>query len=117
MDDTQNKNYKLHHKAIKFLVTFISFKEYKKISNIESTKTIYDSLRFNYEGNKQVKESKANYLKKKYKLFKMNKYENVETIFSIFQTLVSEFKLLNKVILLLIMSKNILRSMPKKWRI
>lgn len=55
MDDTQNKNYKLHHKAMKFLVTFISFKEYKKISNIESTKTIYDSLRFNYEGNKQVK--------------------------------------------------------------
>lgn len=44
MYDTQNKTYKLHGKSITFILNAISFKNYDKITNTKSTKSIYDSL-------------------------------------------------------------------------
>lgn len=44
MYDTQNKTYKLHGKSITFILNAISFKDYDKITNTKSTKTMYDSL-------------------------------------------------------------------------
>lgn len=62
-----------------------------------------------------MKESKDNALIKKYELFKMKTDEKVEVVFSRFQTLVFETKvLIKKTITYLIMSKKILRSLPKR---
>lgn len=71
IEDPLNKAYNLHHNFITFLVNYISYKEYHKVTNIESEKTIYIHFCLNYEGSKQVKESKRKLFDQKHELFKM----------------------------------------------
>lgn len=87
MIEQQKKDYKNHHKSRTILLNLISYTEYEKIKNRDSTKSIFDSLRMTREGNTQVKETKALTLILKYEMFKMEDDETVENI-SRFQTLV-----------------------------
>ena len=84
MTDQQKKDFKNHHKARTILLNVISYTEYEKITNIDSSKSIFDSLRMTHEGNAQVKETKALTLIQKYEAFKMEDDETVETMFSRF---------------------------------
>ena len=59
MADQQKKYFKNHHKAITILLNVISYTEYEKITNRDSVKSIFDSLRMTHEGNAQLKETKA----------------------------------------------------------
>ena len=81
MTNQQKKNHKNHHKARTILLNAISYTEYEKITNKDSTKSIFDSLRMTHEGNDQVKETKALALIQKYEAFKMEDDENVEAMF------------------------------------
>lgn len=44
MNDQQNKDNKNHHKSRTILLNVISYTEYENITNIDSAKSIFDSL-------------------------------------------------------------------------
>jgi hypothetical protein len=94
----------------------IAHDEYLKIVNKTTAKSIWESLKSKYEGNKQVREAKANLLVQQYELFKMKDGEDIETMFSRFQILVSGLQVLNKSYTVANHVKKILRSLPPKWR-
>ena len=116
MTDQQKKEFKNHHKARTILLSAISHTEHEKITNRESAKHIFDSLRMTHEGNTQVKETKALALIQKYEAFKMEEDETIETMFSRFQILVAGLKVLDKGYSTADHVKKIIRSLPKKWR-
>lgn len=84
MIDQQKKDYKNHHKVKTILLNSISYTEYEKITNRDTSKSIFDSMRTTHEGNAQVKETKALALIKKYEAFKMEDGETIENMFSRF---------------------------------
>jgi hypothetical protein len=94
----------------------ISHDEYLKIGDKRTAKSIWDSLKSKYEGNKQVKEAKANLLVHQYELFKMKDGEDIETMFSRFQILVSGLQVLDKSYTEADHVRKVLRSLPPKWR-
>ena len=116
MTDQLKKEYKNHHKAKAILLNAISYTEYEKITNKDSSKSIFDSLKMNHEGNDQVKETKALALIQKYEAFKMEDEESVEAMFSRFQTLIAGLRVLNKGYSTSYHVKKIIRSLPSKWR-
>lgn len=59
MNKQQKKDNKNHHRSITILLYAISYSEYEKIRNKDSTKSIFDSLRMTHEENKEVKETKT----------------------------------------------------------
>ena len=81
MPDKQKRDFRNHHKAIMILMSVISYSEYEKITNRDTTKNMFDSLRMTHEGNMQVKETKALALIQKYEAFKMEESESIETMF------------------------------------
>ncbi|XP_050876372.1 uncharacterized protein LOC127080086 [Lathyrus oleraceus] len=89
----QKKDYKNHHKARTILLNAISYNEYENITNKDTAKSIFYSLRMTHEGNTQVKETNSLALIKKYEAFKMEDEETVENMFLRFQTLVVGLKL------------------------
>jgi hypothetical protein len=93
---TQKLEYKKHHSVKGMMTNAISHDEYLKIGDKRTAKSIWDSLKSKYEGNKQVKEAKANLLVHQYELFKMKDGEDIETMFSRFQILVSGLQVLDK---------------------
>ena len=96
MSDQQKKELKNHHKARTILLSAISYTKYEKITNRDSAKNIFDSLRMTHEGNTQVKETKTLALIQKYEAFKMEEDEIVEAMFSMFQILIAGLKVLDK---------------------
>jgi predicted house-cleaning NTP pyrophosphatase (Maf/HAM1 superfamily) len=116
MSVDQKKKFKDHYRARTILLNAISYEEYEKITNRESAKSIYDSLRMTHEGNAQVKETKALALVQKYKAFKMEDDEYVEAMFSRFQMLIAGLRVLDKGYSTADHAKKIIRSLPKKWR-
>jgi hypothetical protein len=70
----------------------------------------------NYEGNKKVREAKVNLLVQQYEMFKMKVGENIETMFSRFQTLVSGLQILKKSYSTVDHVNKILKSLPSRWR-
>ena len=77
MFDQQKSDFKNHHKARIILLSAISYSECEKISNRETAKNMFDSLRMTHEGNIQVKETKALALIHKYEAFKMEDSESI----------------------------------------
>lgn len=78
MCDQQKKDHTNHHTSITILLNAISFDEYEKITNIDSTKFIFDSLKMTYEGNEQFKETKSLALIQKCESFKMEADEIIK---------------------------------------
>jgi len=70
----------------------------------------------NYEGNMKVKEAKAIMLVQQYEKFRMKDDENIEVMYTRFQTLVSGLQILKKSYVVVGHVKKILRSSPVKWR-
>ena len=93
---TQKLEYKKHHSVKGMMTNAISHDEYLKIGDKRTAKSIWESLKSKYEGNKQVREAKANLLVHQYELFKMKDGEDIETMFSRFQILVSGLQVLDK---------------------
>jgi len=57
-----NKIYRKNHRVRRILVEALPHSKYVKIVNKSTTKTIFESLCFTYEGNQQVREAKTNHL-------------------------------------------------------
>lgn len=114
MTNKQKKDYKNHHKTRTILLNSISYTDYEKITNKDTTKSIFDSLRMTHEGNTQVKETKALTLIQKYEAFKMDDNETIENMFSRFQTLFEGLKVLDKVYSTADHVRKIIRSLPKR---
>ena len=91
LSDQQKRDFKNHHKARTILLSAISYSN-MKISNRDTAKNMFDSLRMTHEGKIQVKETKALALIEKYEAFKMEESESIETMFSRFQILVAGLK-------------------------
>ncbi|XP_073222520.1 uncharacterized protein [Cicer arietinum] len=94
MNANKKNMYKMHYKSRTFMINAITFRKFDKCPNKKTSKSIYDSLILTHEGSKQVQEAKANLLVKKYDLFKIEEDEDIETMFSRFQNLVSGLKVL-----------------------
>lgn len=65
----------------------IYYTKYERIGNIDYAKSIFDFLRMTHEGNEQVNETNPQALIQRYKSFKMEEYEIIDDMFSMFQTL------------------------------
>src|SRR4051812_42292316 len=115
MDDDQKKLFKNHHKCRTVLLNVISHAEYEKISNKETAYDIYESLKMTHEGNAQVKDTKALALIQKYEAFKMEDDEDIEKMFSRFQTLTAGLRVLDKGYTKADHVKKIIRSFPRRW--
>ena len=113
---SQKKLHKKHHKIIGILVAALPHKEYLKMSDKSTAKTMFASLCSNYEGNKKVKEAKATMLVHQYELFRMKEDEDIETMYSRFQTLVSGLQILKKRYVASDHVNKIIRCLPAKWR-
>lgn len=113
MTEQHKRDSKNHHKARTILLNAISYTEYENMTNKYTTKSIFNSLRMNYEGNAQVKETKALSLIKKYEVFKMEDEETIENMFSRFQNLVPGLKVMDKGYSTADHVKKIIRSLPK----
>lgn len=98
------------------MVNNLPFPKYTKIVEKSTAKSIFDSLCSTYEGNQQVNEVKENLLVQQYKLFKMKDDEDIETMVSRFQTLVSIRHVLSECYTTTDRVKKILRSHPVRWR-
>jgi len=112
----QKKLYKKHHTIRGILVAALPHKEYLKMSDKSTAKAMFTSLCSLYEGNKKVREAKATMLVHQYELFRMKEDENIETMYSRFQTLVSGLQILKKSYVASDHVNKILRSLPTKWR-
>src|SRR3954469_17785174 len=115
MSDDQKKQFKNHHKSRTVLQNAISHAEYEKISNRETAHDIYESLKMTHEGNTQVKETKALALIQEYEAFKMEDDENIEKMFSRFQTLTAGLRVFDKGYTKADHVKKIIRSLPRRW--
>jgi hypothetical protein len=113
MFDQQKKDFKNHHKAKTILLNVISYTEYEKITNRDSAKSIFESLRMTHEGNAQVKETKAFALIQKYEAFKMEDDENIKPCSEGFRCLLQNLRFWTKGILQLIMSRKLSEVFPK----
>jgi hypothetical protein len=98
------------------VVDVIPHYEFNKLTNTSTAKYAFEALCATYEGNEQVKEAKTNLLVQQYELFRMKEDEDIETMFSRFQTLVSGLQVLKKSYTSSNHVKRILRSLPAKWR-
>jgi len=87
-----------------------------KMSNKSTAKAMFASLCVNYEGNKKVTEAKELMLVHQYELFKMKDDENIEEMYSKFQTLVSGLQIMKKSYVAFDHVSKILRSLPARWR-
>ncbi|XP_073219731.1 uncharacterized protein [Cicer arietinum] len=116
MDDEHKKMYKMHHKSKTFMINAITLKGFDKCTDKETTNNIYENLVMTYEGNKQVQGANVNHLVRKYELLKMEEDQDIEIIFSKFQTLILGLKVLEKNYTIVDHAKKILRSLPSKWR-
>jgi len=112
----QKKLYKKHHTIKGILVAALPHKEYLKMSDKSTAKAMFTSLCSLYEGNKKVRAAKATMLVHQYELFRMKEDENIETMYSRFQTLVSRLQILKKSYVASDHVNKILRSLPAKWR-
>src|SRR3954470_11900760 len=68
-----------------------------------------------HEGNAQVKDTKALALIQKYEAFKMEDDENIEKMFSRFQTLTAGMRVMDKGYTKADHVKKIIRSLPRRW--
>jgi hypothetical protein len=99
------------------LVEALPHAEYMKIGDRSTAKSIFESLCSTYEGNQQVKEAKANQLVHQYAIFKMNEDEDIENMFSRFQTFVSGLEVQKESYTSPYHVKKILRSLPTRYRL
>ena len=70
--------------------------EYSRVSMCTSAKEIWKNLKLIYEGNNQVKETKANLLVHEYELFKMKPEESISEIFARLSEITNVLKALGK---------------------
>jgi hypothetical protein len=112
----QKKLYKKYHKIRGILVATLPHREYLNMSDKSTAKAMFSSLCSNYEGNKKVREVKATMLVQQYEMFRMKENEDIEVMYSWFQTLVSGLQILKKSYVDVDHVKKILRSIPGKWR-
>src|SRR6266487_4041961 len=110
------KIFSKYNKVKQIMMSAISRDEYTKIMDRSTAKAMYDSLCSNYDGNRQVQNAKVRLLVQQYELFTMKPNEDIETMFSIFQTLVSNLRILNKSYTTSDHVWKILNSLTDKWR-
>jgi len=87
-----------------------------KMSDKSIAKAMFSSLCANYEGSKKVREAKTLMLVHQYELFKMKDDENIEGMYSRFQTLVFGLQILKKSYVASDHVSKILKSLPARWR-
>ncbi|CAJ2653059.1 unnamed protein product [Trifolium pratense] len=110
------KIYTKHHRVKDIVVGAIRHEDYVRIENKSTAKSIFDSMCATYDGNEKVQEAKASLLIRQYELFTMQQDENIETMFTRFQILVSGLKALKRSYSTYDHVQKILRSLPIAWR-
>lgn len=76
---------------------------------------MWDTVVVTYEGSNEVKRNKLSLLTKQYELLAMLENENIQSMFSIFQTILNELKSLGKSYDNFDNIDKILRRLPRQW--
>ena len=108
--------YLLNSKARNALMCALSQEEYAKVHSFKSAKQMWDTLALTYEGSEHVKRNKLSLLTRKYELFTMEEGEDVQVMFSRFQTILNELRSLGRTYDNYDHIDKILRSLSRKWR-
>ncbi|XP_016552587.1 uncharacterized protein LOC107852049 [Capsicum annuum] len=98
---------------ISLLLYVVSEEEYDKISTCVIAKEMWDKLEVTYEGNTKVKKSKFFALVNEYELFKMEKNEDIKTMFDRFSKIVCELKSLGMIYAHNLQVHKLVQSLPK----
>lgn len=94
--DEQKQRYLINSKAHNSLICSLSEEEYRKVHTYQGAKEMWVTLVVTYEGSSEVKRNKLNLLTRQYKLFIMLENENIQSMFSRFQTILNKLKSLGK---------------------
>ena len=86
--------------------------EYSRVSMCTSAKEMWENLKLIYEGNSQVKETKANLLVHEYELFKMKPKESISKMFARLTKITNGLKALEKEYSSSELLRKVLRSLP-----
>ena len=78
--ESVSKNYS----AMNQLCCVLNGTDFNRVSSCACGKEIWDKLTVTYEGTSQVKETKINILMHQYEMFKINKDENINEMFTRF---------------------------------
>ena len=89
--------------------------EYSRVSMCTSAKEMWKNLKLIYEGNNQVKETKANLLVHEYELFKMKPEESISKMFARLLEITNGLKALGKEYSSSELVRKVLRSLPPTW--
>ncbi|VFQ88287.1 unnamed protein product [Cuscuta campestris] len=90
------KKMELNAKAINMIYCGVNADDYRKISQCETAKQMWEKLEVTYEGTTQVREAKIDHLTHEYELFSMKENEKIEEIFEIFSNIINPLNLLGK---------------------
>jgi len=102
-------------KTKKLLYFSLGPDEYTRISECESAKDIWEALQVAHEGTNQVKQSRIEFLMRKYELFEMGERETVMDMDTRFIHIINELKSLGKTFTTEELVRKILRFLPRTW--
>ncbi|XP_017434576.1 uncharacterized protein LOC108341401 [Vigna angularis] len=112
----QKHKYLLNSKARNLLMCALYEEEYKKVHAFKGAKEMWDTLIVTHEALSEVKRNKLSLLTWEYKLFSMLDNENIQTMFSWFQTILNELRSLCKIYDNFDNIDKILLNLHRQWR-
>ncbi|VFQ82817.1 unnamed protein product [Cuscuta campestris] len=114
--DEDCKKMELNAKAINMIYCGVNADDYRKISQCETTKQMWEKLEVTYEGTAQVREAKIDHLTHEYELFSMKENEKIEEMFERFSNIINPLNLLGKTYTDRELVRKVLRSLSPKFR-
>ncbi|XP_069148151.1 uncharacterized protein [Solanum lycopersicum] len=116
-DEVDRKNIEKGYKTKKLLVCGIGPDEFNRVSACKSTKEIWDCIKTNHEGTKQVKESKIDMLTSLYENFKMREGETIHELFTKLSSITNELRSLGEPISMSKQVRKVLQSFPSLGKV
>ena len=101
--------------ALNALFSTVTNKEFKKISSIETAKEAWTILQTNYEGTKDVKDSKLQRLTTSFEEIRMEEDESFDKFYAKLKDIVNPAFNLGETILEPKIVKKVLRSLPERF--
>ncbi|WRX29159.1 hypothetical protein QQP08_021646 [Theobroma cacao] len=111
--EAETKKVQVNFKAINRLHCTLTPTKFNKVSSCKTAKQVWEKLRIIHEGTSQVKESKIAILTHSYEMFKMERGEDITSMFDRFTNITNKLSQLGKPIPEHELVKRLLRCLPK----
>ena len=114
-DTASKKQYETNAKDVNTLLGSLSQSEFFKVTQLKTTKEIWDKIVLIYEGDNQVKRAKLQTLKIQYETLRMNNDESIASYFLCIDEIVNCMKNLGEEIKEVTLVEKVLRSLSIKF--